>query len=152
MFLHNYIPNPILLDLGFYQIRWYGLCLALAVAGGFFVIWRLIKNREDKDKIINLFFWVVIGGVVGGRIVHILTFFDYYWQRPLQIFSIWNGGIAFYGVFLGGLAAVVVLSILPFRRGGAPTAVEGRGVVSGITTTPVRRDVGPPLLRKEGIA
>jgi len=127
MFLHSYIPNAVLLDFGFYQIRWYGLCLTLAVAGGFFVVWKLLKTslnplliKEGGSKsspplqggglegVINLLFWIAIGGIVGGRLVHVLTFFDYYWHQPWQILAIWNGGIAFYGVFIGGLIAVIL--------------------------------------------
>jgi phosphatidylglycerol---prolipoprotein diacylglyceryl transferase len=132
MFLHSYIPNAVLLDLGFYQIRWYGLCLALAAAGGFFVVLSLVRRHQDydgqasdsfdKDKIFNLLFWVAVWGIIGGRIVHVLTFFSYYWQRPLQILAIWNGGIAFYGVFLGGLIAAGILAHRVILSEG-PTAV-----------------------------
>jgi phosphatidylglycerol:prolipoprotein diacylglycerol transferase len=123
MFLHTYLPNPILFNFGFYQIRWYGLILALAMAGGFFVIYKLYtspspsppkgegvgsslspyEGKRRREVFFNLLFWIAVGGIVGGRLVHVLTFFNYYWRHPLEIFFLWHGGIAFYGVFIGGL-------------------------------------------------
>jgi phosphatidylglycerol:prolipoprotein diacylglycerol transferase len=110
MFLHTYIPNSTLFDLGFYQIRWYGVILACAVASGFFVFYKLLKKKEIwSEYFFNLLFWIAFCGIIGGRLVHILTFLNYYLKNPLQIFAIWNGGIAFYGVFVGGLLSILFL-------------------------------------------
>jgi len=128
-FLFNYQPNPILLNLGFIQIRWYSIILMIALASGFFVFYRLVcgrggfVTRPDKrtgnvsdtrtghrpvptDEIINLFFWTVVWAVIGGRLFHVLSFIDYYLARPFEIFYIWQGGISFYGIFLFGMATI----------------------------------------------
>ncbi|MFH1610291.1 MAG: prolipoprotein diacylglyceryl transferase family protein, partial [Patescibacteria group bacterium] len=97
MFLYNFIPNPILLNLGFFQIRWYGVILALAVASGFLVFFKLILKKEkdvSKDSIANLLFYTVIFSLIGGRIMYILSFIPYYIKHPLEILYIWQGGIS----------------------------------------------------------
>ncbi|MDD5289988.1 MAG: prolipoprotein diacylglyceryl transferase [Patescibacteria group bacterium] len=158
MFLHNYIPNPILLDLGFYQIRWYGLILALAVAGGFFILARLrrygqaggyggqVSDLFTKDNFFNLLFWVAIWGIIGGRLVHVLTFFDYYWQRPLQILAIWNGGIAFYGVFAGGLIAAGVLTRRVILSEARIRQLAERAKPKDSSYFPYDKGEGPPAM------
>ena len=47
------MPNPIFLNLGFFQIRWYGVIMALAVASGFFVFYKLDSLEEYEDILKN---------------------------------------------------------------------------------------------------
>lgn len=109
MFLHTYIPEKVFLDLGFASIHWYGLVLCLAIASGFLVAQKLNRRQGilSADKLFDLFFYVVIFALLGGRLVHVLTFLNYYLKNPVEILALWHGGIAFYGVFLGGAAAIV---------------------------------------------
>ena len=113
MFLHTYTPEKIFLDLGFATIHWYGLVLCLAVASGFLVAQKLNRQQKilNQDKLLDLFLWIVIFALLGGRLVHVLTFLNYYLENPAEILALWHGGIAFYGVFLGGLVALVYVSV-----------------------------------------
>ncbi len=113
MFLHTYTPEKIFLDLGFATIHWYGLVLCLAVASGFLVAQKLNRQQKilNQDKLLDLFLWVVIFALLGGRLVHVLTFLNYYLKNPAEILALWHGGIAFYGVFTGGLMALVYVSV-----------------------------------------
>ena len=113
MFLHTYTPEKIFLDLGFATIHWYGLVLCLAVASGFLVAQKLNRQQKilNQDKLLDLFLWVVIFALLGGRLVHVLTFLNYYLKNPTEILALWHGGIAFYGVFTGGLMALVYVSV-----------------------------------------
>ena len=45
MFLSTFQPGPILLDLGFFQIRWYSIILILAITSGFLIFIKLYKNN-----------------------------------------------------------------------------------------------------------
>jgi len=113
VFLHTYTPEKIFLDLGFATIHWYGLVLCLAVASGFLVAQKLNRQQKilNQDKLLDLFLWIVIFALLGGRLVHVLTFLNYYLENPAEILALWHGGIAFYGVFLGGLVALVYVSV-----------------------------------------
>lgn len=113
------MPDPILLNLGFFQIRWYGVILALAVASGFLVFFKLILKKEkdiSKDSIANLLFYTVIFSLIGGRIVYVLSFIPYYIKNPLEIVYIWQGGISFYGVLIAGLLTFFFFSKKIFKE------------------------------------
>jgi phosphatidylglycerol:prolipoprotein diacylglycerol transferase len=104
-------PNfdPIALQIGPLAIRWYGL-MYLAAFG--FLWWlgriRIARglapiNREQFD---DLIFLGVLGTILGGRLGYVLFYKPaYYLSHPLEIFAIWQGGMAFHGGFLGVLAA-----------------------------------------------
>ena len=60
----------------------------------------------------DLAFWALIMGFLGGRILYIITQWDYYSENPAQIFKIWQGGL----VFLGGVLLTVPFSVWYIRR------------------------------------
>jgi len=113
-------PNfdPVLLQLGPLAIRWYGL-MYLAAFG---FLWWLGRLRIDRglapitrEQFDDLIFLGVIGTVLGGRLGYVLFYKPaYYLSHPLEIFAIWQGGMAFHGGFLGVLAAAAYFS---WRRG-----------------------------------
>jgi phosphatidylglycerol:prolipoprotein diacylglycerol transferase len=55
----------------------------------------------------DLVFYGVVGTILGGRLGYVLFYKPaYYFSHPLEIFAIWQGGMAFHGGFLGVLVAV----------------------------------------------
>jgi len=95
--------NPILLDLGPVQVRWYGLLFV----GSFFIglhIMQWIFKREGKDPLIldNLLMYTMLGAVVGARLMHCFAYSpEYYLAHPLEIIKIWQGGLASHGGLIG---------------------------------------------------
>lgn len=111
MFLHNYLPNSILLRIGSISIYWYGFLITLGAVLGFFVFYKLArKSGIDKNKIFDLTFWLVVWGIIGGRLYHVFSEASYYIQNPLEIFYIWNGGLGIYGVIIAGVIVVYFFS------------------------------------------
>ncbi len=94
-----------LINLGFFQIRWYGLIMALAVLVGYFFArknsWRFGISQDAIDDYV---FWLVIVGVIGARIYYVLFSYNYYLGDLLEVFKIWRGGLSIYGGILSGLA------------------------------------------------
>ena len=104
-------PNfdPIAISLGPLAIRWYGL-MYLAAFG--FLWWlgriRIARGRAPipREQFDDLIFLGVLGTILGGRLGYVLFYKPaYYLSHPLEIFAIWQGGMAFHGAFLGVLAA-----------------------------------------------
>lgn len=58
----------------------------------------------------DLAFWLIIFSIIGARIYHIILQFSYYLQNPLQVFMIWNGGIAIHGAIIAGLLTIYYFS------------------------------------------
>ena len=110
------IPSPATPRVGPFHI--YGLILAFAVLVALWVSERRWRQRgHPKDQIYDLAFWVVVWGVVGARLYHVVTDYQRFTDDPLRAFEIWRGGLGIWGAVLGGGIAVVVIT----RRRGLDT-------------------------------
>ncbi len=100
--------NPII-DLGFISIHVYSLFLFVAmICGSFLAIREAKKQGIEEDFIINLLFYAIIFGIIGARIYFVMFHFDYYSSNPLDIFKVWEGGLAIHG---GIIAAIITIYI-----------------------------------------
>lgn len=100
---------PQLFHLGPFTVHYYGIVMALAVLVGFyFAEKRANQFGLDEDTRGNLLVFVVVGGLIGARLYHVLSLFGYYQYHPWQIFKVWQGGLSIYGAVLGGLLAIAV--------------------------------------------
>jgi phosphatidylglycerol:prolipoprotein diacylglycerol transferase len=59
----------------------------------------------DEDTLYNFALLAILGGVIGARLVYVLTNWGYFTQHPASIVAIWQGGLAIHGALLGGMAA-----------------------------------------------
>lgn len=106
--------DPVALDLGFMQVHWYGLMYLFGFAGAYLYGAYRAKTREpwNTEMLGDLIFYAVIGVIVGGRLGYILFYdFAHYIENPLDVFKVWQGGMAFHGGLLG-----VVVSIWLFAK------------------------------------
>ena len=107
MFIHNL--NPVLLNLGPLEIRYYGLVYIfgffLAAYWMKYLVKKSILNLEDED-IWDLSFYLLIGVIIGSRLGMLFWQPSFYFSNPLEILKIWNGGMSFHGGFLGIIAAL----------------------------------------------
>jgi phosphatidylglycerol:prolipoprotein diacylglycerol transferase len=105
--------NPIAVQIGPLAIHWYGITYLAAF--GFF-LWLAIRRtrlphfaaagwvRRDVE---DLLFYGVLGVVIGGRLGYVLFYKPgYYATHPLEILSVWKGGMAFHGGLLGAIGAM----------------------------------------------
>lgn len=120
-------PNidPVLIELGPFAIRWY----ALAYIGGLLLGWWLSKrlcandalwggkSRIPPQDFDDAVVWIAFGVILGGRIGYVLFYnFSYYIEHPLEALTLWHGGMAFHGGFLGSILAMWLFC----RRRGLP--------------------------------
>ena len=103
--IHSYIPQPILFQWGWLSIYWYGLIIACAVLIGFVLTTKLaIYKGYEKKAWQDMLFYSMIGGFIGARLYHVLLELPYYFLHPLEVFQVWNGGLAIHGaIIVGGL-------------------------------------------------
>ncbi|MFH1661661.1 MAG: prolipoprotein diacylglyceryl transferase [Candidatus Falkowbacteria bacterium] len=110
-FLHTFNPSPILISIGPFNIYWYGLFIMLGAIIGIFTTLKLASYYNiKKSDIIDLAFWLIIGGIIGARIYYIFLEFGYYSKNLLDIFKIWNGGLAIHGAIISGLIIIYLFS------------------------------------------
>ncbi len=106
-FLHTFEPSPILLEIGLVRIYWYGFLIAFGALLGFLVVIYLAKQYGlKKEQIYNMAFYLIIFGLIGDRLYYVFYAWDYYSQNPLDIFKIWQGGLAIHGAMIAGLLVI----------------------------------------------
>ncbi|HEY9705173.1 MAG TPA: prolipoprotein diacylglyceryl transferase [Allocoleopsis sp.] len=104
-------PGPIILQIGFLTIRWYGLLIACSVLIGVTLSRYLAEKRDiEPDMIGDLVLWLVVAAIPGARIYYVIFQWQEYAQRPQDIMAIWKGGIAIHGAIIGGLIAGFIFS------------------------------------------
>ncbi|HOZ55672.1 MAG: Prolipoprotein diacylglyceryl transferase [Parcubacteria group bacterium ADurb.Bin316] len=110
-FLHNFTPNPILISFGPLHVYWYGIFIVLGIIAALIVALKLAEYYQiKKEGIVDLAFYLIIGGVIGARIYHICLKFSYYAEHQLDIFKLWNGGLAIHGAIIAGVIVMYVFA------------------------------------------
>ena len=118
MFIHNF--DPVLIDLGFFQIRWYSIAYILGILIGWIYANRIIKSTSNNrynfkqvttEQFDDLIIYLIIGIILGGRLGYVIFYnLDYYSQNLLEIFIIWQGGMSFHGGLLGVIVSTFIFS------------------------------------------
>jgi phosphatidylglycerol:prolipoprotein diacylglycerol transferase len=106
--------DPVALDLGFFQLRWYSLAYLAGIFIGYWYMLKLIKQpgapmaRRHAD---DLVFYAALGIILGGRVGYVLFYnLSYYLQNPLDILKLWDGGMSFHGGMIGTVLGIIYLS------------------------------------------
>jgi len=105
------------IHIGALYVRFYGVILMLGVLAGAYLAEREANRRKmNSDFLWDSLFWMVIGGVIGARIWHILTpspslvavgvTTSYYLSNPLDAIAVWRGGLGIPGAVIGGVLAL----------------------------------------------
>ena len=111
--------DPVLVHVGPLTIRWYALAYIAGLVLGWWVIRRVVaddrywngKKRPFPASVDDLIVYCAFGVIVGGRLGNVL-FYDpgYYFAHPLDIFKVWEGGMAFHGGLIGCFLGMALFS------------------------------------------
>ena len=121
---------PVLLDLGWWQLRAYGLFVAMAVVVAVWWSAREGERRGFAREIVYDFSGIVAAvGFAGARVYYALTSdAAMYLRHPWELLAVWHGGLAFQGGLVAGLAT----GLWFVRRRGLPFWRFGDAVVPGL--------------------
>jgi len=118
MIVHNF--DPVLIDLGLFQIRWYSIAYILGIIIGWVYATKIIKlttiNKYNFEQIKtsqfdDLVIYLIIGIILGGRLGYVIFYnFEYYSQNFFEIFKLWRGGMSFHGGLLGIIVSIIFFS------------------------------------------
>ncbi|MGH2454781.1 MAG: prolipoprotein diacylglyceryl transferase [Candidatus Limnocylindria bacterium] len=99
--------DPIAIDLGFIEVHWYGIIIATAVLlAGAVGTMEARRRGEDPELGWSMLLPVLVLGVIGARLYHVIHQWDYYSTHLEQIPQIWLGGLAISGAVGGGVLAI----------------------------------------------
>lgn len=127
--------HPVLFKLGNITIYSYGFMIAL----GFFlgIVLAMQEARrvgENPEKIMDLCFYILVAAIVGSRLFYVVTAWEKFAANPIDIVKLWQGGLVFYGGFIGAVvtaAAYIKLAKLPLGKTAdilAPALALGQAI------------------------
>jgi len=104
--------SPEIFRLGPISVRWYGFLFAMAFVAGYFIMtWVFKKEGRPQPDLEQLSVYMIFGTVIGARLGHCLFYNpSYYLSNPIEIFKVWEGGLASHGAALGILIAIYLFS------------------------------------------
>lgn len=109
-FRHNI--DPVIVALGPVEIRWYGTMYLLGFVSGFFLLARRHKQgllAPNLDQIQTLITYLILGMIVGSRLVYVAIYNPYYYLENLsEIPAIWKGGLSFHGAGVGFIVGALL--------------------------------------------
>ena len=93
------------------NVQWYGLSYITGILLAWFFMAKLVKNKDlwfagnsviERSEVDDLITYMILGIVIGGRLGYCLFYTPgYYFENPIRIIYVWEGGMSFHGGFLG---------------------------------------------------
>ena len=100
--------SPIAIKLGSIVIYKYSLCMLFAFVIGYFLALYEVKKRGISEKFLTDFlFYLVPITIVGARLYYVVFSFNDYKDNLVDIFKVWNGGLAIHGGVIAGLIFLI---------------------------------------------
>jgi len=136
---------PSVINIGPIPIHLYALAIMTGVVLGALLAQKEAVRRGQNGSLVwDMMVWVLIAGIIGARIWHILTptpsaiaaglTTEYYLTHPLEAIAIWNGGLGIFGAVAGGAIALYFftrrhhLSLLLWLDILAPSVALGQAI------------------------
>lgn len=118
---------PILFKVGPVTVYSYGVMLAIAFAACTgFLMWYLPRKGMGRDEALDLVLAAAVGGLIGARVLYVVSFWKDFAEHPLWAFQLWRGGMIFYGGAV--LGSLVVLWYALRRKLRVPVIADVGGM------------------------
>lgn len=119
----NWDVSPEIIE-GYKTPNLYGLLFVSGLIIGFFVIKKMFKKENIEEAVLDkLVMYMVLATIIGARLGHVLFYGPYYdtvghcgemqqgyFQHPMDIFKVWEGGLASHGGAIAVLLALIYFS------------------------------------------
>jgi phosphatidylglycerol:prolipoprotein diacylglycerol transferase len=93
--------HPVLFSLFGFEIKTYGVLVAVAFLTGIYLASILAeKEGVKKDDMLDLGLVIIICALLGARLLYVGIWWKYYLKNPLDILKVWEGGLVYYGGFI----------------------------------------------------
>ena len=116
-------PDITLIDLGFFELRWYSLLFATGFILSYIILSRYFKKEGVSiEKLDSLTVYIVLATIIGARLGHVIFYdWEYYSDHLLEIFLPFRFEPSFQFVGFQGLAShggamAILVAIYLYRR------------------------------------
>ncbi len=101
--------HPVLFTIPFINqpIHTYGVMIVTGFLCAMYIASHEARRHDPElgEDVLDFAFWALLGGLVGARVLFMLTKFDEYMADPIKFLKVWEGGLVFYGAAAGGMLA-----------------------------------------------
>jgi phosphatidylglycerol---prolipoprotein diacylglyceryl transferase len=98
--------DPVAINIGIFQIRWYGIIMAFGFIMAYFISQKLAKYRNiSKEDMSDYYIYFLVSSIIGARLWAVILNYQNYITNPLEIFAVWHGGMAIHGGIAGAVIA-----------------------------------------------
>lgn len=134
------IPSPPqgVWHLGPFPVRAYAIAILLGIVAALLMTRRRWAERGgDPDTVLEISFWAVPFGIVGGRIYHVITSPQAYFGEggdPVRALFIWEGGLGIWGAVAFGAVGAWIgcrrqgVRLAPFADALAPGLLVAQAI------------------------
>ncbi|MBV9883926.1 MAG: prolipoprotein diacylglyceryl transferase [Sphingomonadaceae bacterium] len=106
--------DPVIVHLGPLALRWYSMAYLFGIILGWWYLLILLRQpgapmaRRHAD---DLVFYGTLGVILGGRLGYVLFYKPgEYFEHPLEIIKLWDGGMSFHGGVIGVSLGILYLA------------------------------------------
>jgi len=109
MFINNF--DPVAIEIFSLKIHWYSLAYIVGIMLGWYLAKKYFANKNILNKFDDYVTYIIIGLILGGRFGYVLFYnLDFYFNNPLDVLKIWQGGMSFHGGVLGIIIASIIFA------------------------------------------
>lgn len=127
--------NPVAFQIGNFEIRWYGILIAIGVIVAILLAnYNCKKKNVNFDIVLDCFFISFPTAIIGARTYYVIFEFENYKNNLIDIFNIRKGGLAIHGGLIGAFIAVYIffkikkLNMLKYLDVVAPSIILAQAI------------------------
>lgn len=107
-------------EIGNVSVQWYAIFIVIGmVLGLLYACWQAKKIGITSDDAVELFLWLIPLAIIFARLLYVIPRADEYfgdnglsgWDKFVNVFAIWNGGITIIGGLVGGLIGAIFFTL-----------------------------------------
>lgn len=104
--------HPILTRYGPFFLFTFTVIMGLGILMGVGLTAALVRrNRQVGSSWLDAILILLVAGMVGGRVVFVITNWTYYQENMDEIGLVWRGGLSYHGALLAGILALGIWSL-----------------------------------------
>ena len=88
------------------SVNWYGLMVTAGILMGTAVADKLRRKQGLNQSSWEVLPWIIIPGVIGARLYHVVDLWWYYQDNLRLIPAVWTGGLGIFGGIGGGIVGL----------------------------------------------